>query len=98
MHSTFHSFLDSIIQYDPILIESVKQAYDLLITNGVDSPDDSNEYFQTVKQPKNQNTTLMSQRGMGRVSFRGAPGRGSLSHNPHDPMQPAYNANTSSSS
>jgi hypothetical protein len=98
MSSTFQSFLDSIIQCDPILVESVKQAYDLLITSGVDTPEDSNEYFQTVKQPKNQNTTLMSQRGMGRVSFRGAPGKGSLSYNPQDPMQPAYNANTSSSS
>lgn len=98
MRSTFHSFLNSIIQYDPALVESVKQAYDLLITNGVDTPDDANEYFRTVKPPKNQQTTLMSQHGMGRVSHRGAPGRGSLSHNPQDPMQPAYNANTSSSS
>ena len=98
MHSLFQSFLNSIIQYDPPLVESVKQAFDLLVTNGVDTPDDANEYFQSVRQPKNQHTALMSQRGMGRVSFRGAPGRGSLSHNPQDPMQAAYNANSTSSS
>lgn len=94
----FLSFLHSIIQYDEPLVESVKQAFDLIITNGTDSPDDMNEYFSSIRKPPNQIIALSSQKGRGRMSIRGIPGRGSLSFNPTDPIQSAYNANSTSSS
>lgn len=94
MHSMFQSFTGSLRESDPDLIDTINYAHNILFTEGVNSIEELNEYFSSVKKPKRQSTSLSSMNGTHRLSTRQGPGRGSLSYNPQDPRQAAYNANS----